>query len=143
MKKTTLPPKVIGIGGIFFTSKNTEKIKEWYAQHLGLATDQWGSTFEFRNAHRPEEINYLQWSPFQEESDYFFPSKKEFMINYWVQNIEGLVEKLKAEGVNVLDEITHYDYGKFVYILDEEGNKLELWEPIDHVFTAMGGATTK
>ena len=68
---------------------------------------------------------------------------KEFMINYRVQNIEELVEKLKAEGVNVLDEITHYDYGKFVHILDEEGNKLELWEPIDHVFTAMGGATTK
>ena len=64
MKKTTLPPKVTGIGGIFFFSKDTEKIKAWYAQHLGLATDQWGSTFEFRNAHRPEEINYLQWSPF-------------------------------------------------------------------------------
>ena len=143
MKKTTLPPKVTGIGGIFFFSKNTEKTKAWYAQHLGLATDQWGSTFEFRNAHRPEEINYLQWSPFHEKSDYFSPSKKEFMINYRVQNIEGLVEKLKAEGVNVLDEISHYDYGKFVHILDEEGNKLELWEPIDHVFTAMGGATTK
>lgn len=143
MKKTPLHPKVNGIGGIFFFSKNTKKIKAWYAQHLGLATDQWGSTFEFRNAHRPEEINYLQWSPFQEKSDYFSPSKKEFMINYLVQNIEGLVEKLKAEGVNVLDEITHYDYGKFVHILDEEGNKLELWEPIDHVFTATGGATTK
>lgn len=143
MKKTTLPPKVTGIGGIFFFSKNTEKIKAWYAQHLGLATDQWGSTFEFRNAHRPEEINYLQWSPFQEESDYFSPSKKKFMINYRVQNIEGLVEKLKVEGINILDEITHYDYGKFVHILDEEGNKLELWEPIDHVFIAMGGATTK
>ena len=140
---TPLPPKVTGIGGIFFFSKNTEKTKAWYAQHLDLATDQWGSTFEFRNAHRPEEINYLQWSPFQEKSDYFTPSKKEFMINYRVQNIEGLVEKLKVEGVNVLDEITHYDYGKFVHILDEEGNKLELSEPIDHVFTAMGGATTK
>ena len=79
MKK--LPPKVTGIGGIFFFSKNPDKTKQWYAQHLGLATNPWGSTFEFRNAHRPEEINYLQWSPFEQDSDYFSPSKKAFMIN--------------------------------------------------------------
>jgi predicted enzyme related to lactoylglutathione lyase len=65
------------------------------------------------------------------------------MINYRVQNIEGLVERLKAEGVEILDEIESYDYGKFVHIMDHEGNKIELWEPQDHVFTAMGGETTK
>ena len=122
MKK--LPPKITGIGGIFFFSKNPDKTKQWYAQHLGLATNPWGSTFEFRNAHRPEEINYLQWSPFEQDSDYFSPSKKAFMINYRVQNIEGMVQKLKKEGVNVLDEITSYDYGKFVHLLDDEGNKM-------------------
>lgn len=136
-------PKVTGIGGIFFFSENPEKTKEWYAKNLGLATNEWGSSFEFRNANNPNEINYLQWSPFAENSDYFKPSEKAFMINYRVQNIEGLVKKLKTNGVKVLDEIETYDYGKFVHIMDAEGNKIELWEPIDSVFTEMGGETTK
>ncbi|TXK71016.1 VOC family protein [Mesonia sp. HuA40] len=142
-KPNELEPKVTGIGGIFFFSENIEKTKEWYAQHLGLKVNQWGSSFEFRNANRPDEINYLQWSPFQKGSEYFEPSKKEFMINYRVQNIEAMVDKLKADGIQVLDEIASYDYGKFVHIMDAEGNKIELWEPVDHVFTAMGGETTK
>jgi predicted enzyme related to lactoylglutathione lyase len=136
-------PKVTGIGGVFFFSENPEKIKEWYSQNLGLEVNQWGSSFEFRNAHRPDEINYLQWSPFTRGSDYFAPSKKEFMINYRVQNIEGLVAKLKENGVTILDSIESFDYGKFVHIMDGEGNKIELWEPVDSVFTAMGGKTTK
>lgn len=136
-------PKVTGIGGIFFFSENPEKTREWYSENLGLEVNQWGSSFEFRNAKRPEEINYLQWSPFKQGSEYFSPSKKEFMINYRVQNIEGLVEKLKNNGVTVLDEIETFDYGKFVHIMDAEGNKIELWEPIDKGFTEMGGETTK
>ncbi len=140
---TDTTPKVTGIGGIFFFSENPEETKKWYAQNLGLVVNEWGSSFEFRNAHRPDEINYLQWSPFQKGSEYFAPSKKEFMINYRVQNIEGLVKKLKAGGVTVLDEIESFDYGKFVHIMDAEGNKIELWEPMDHVFTEMGGKTTK
>ena len=136
-------PKVTGIGGIFFFSENPEKTKEWYAENLGLEVNQWGSSFEFRNANLPDEINYLQWSPFKQGSEYFAPSKKEFMINYRVQNIEGLVNKLKNNGVTILDSIESYDYGKFVHIMDAEGNKIELWEPIDSVFTAMGGKTTK
>jgi predicted enzyme related to lactoylglutathione lyase len=136
-------PKVTGIGGIFFFSENPEKMKEWYSENLGLEVNQWGSSFEFRNANRPDEINYLQWSPFKRGSEYFSPSKKEFMINYRVQNIEGLVNKLKNNGVTILDSIETYDYGKFVHIMDAEGNKIELWEPVDSVLTAMGGKTTK
>jgi predicted enzyme related to lactoylglutathione lyase len=136
-------PKVTGIGGIFFFSENPEKTREWYAKNLGLEVNQWGSSFEFRNANRPEEINYLQWSPFQKGSDYFAPSKKDFMINYRVQNIEGLVNKLKESGVVIVDDIETYDYGKFVHIMDEEGNKIELWEPVDSVLTSTGGKTTK
>lgn len=136
-------PKVTGIGGIFFFSENPEKTKEWYSENLGLEVNQWGSSFEFRNANRPDEINYLQWSPFKQGSEYFAPSKKEFMINYRVQNIEGLVKKLKDNGVTIVDSIETFDYGKFVHIMDAEGNKIELWEPIDSVFTAMGGKTTK
>lgn len=140
-KDTT--PKVTGIGGIFFFSDNPEETREWYAKNLGLEVNEWGSSFEFRNANRPEEINYLQWSPFKTGSEYFDPSKKEFMINYRVQNIEGLVRKLRADGVTILDEIVSYEYGKFVHIMDSDGNKIELWEPIDKVFTEMGGKTTK
>ena len=136
-------PKVTGIGGIFFQSKDPKKIAEWYGKHLGLATDEYGSAFEFRNANRPEEINYLRWSPFEEKTDYFHPSKKAFMINYRVQNIEGLVSKLKENGVTILDSIETYEYGKFVHIMDPEGTKIELWEPIDSFFTQMGGATTR
>jgi|SRR5690554_4211076 len=136
-------PKVTGIGGIFFFSDDPEKTKEWYAMNLGLEVNQWGSSFEFRNANRPEETNYLQWSPFKKDSAYFAPSKKEFMINYRVQNLEALVEKLKNNGVTVLDNIETYDYGNFVHIMDSDGNKIELWEPVDKVFTEMGYKTTK
>lgn len=143
MNESDKTPKVTGIGGIFFFSENPEETREWYAKHLGLAVNEYGSSFEFRNANRPNEINYLQWSPFKSGSAYFAPSDKPFMVNYRVQNIEGLVAQLKAEGVTVLDEIESFDYGKFVHILDHEGNKIELWEPVDSVFTAMGGETTK
>ena len=138
-----LKPKVTGVGGIFFKTKDPEKTRAWYAKHLGLAVNEYGSSFEFRNANRPEEINYLQWSPFTEDTDYFNPSGKEFMVNYRVQNIEGLVEQFKKDGITVVDEIVSYDYGKFVHIMDADGNKIELWEPVDQVFTDMGGETTK
>jgi len=123
-------PKVTGIGGIFFFSDNTKEIKDWYAKNLGFDVNEWGSvSFEYRDVNKPEEIIPLQWSPFKKGDDYFSPSKKDFMINYRVQNIEGLVNKLKENGVTILDSIATYDYGKFVHIMDTEGNKIELWEP--------------
>ena len=125
--------KVTGIGGIFFFSDNTKEIKDWYAKNLGFEINDWGGvSFEYRDVNNPEQIIPLQWSPFKKESDHFAPSKKEFMINYTVQNIEGLVDKLKENGVTILDEIVTYDgMGKFVHIMDDEGNKIELWEPVD------------
>ena len=122
-------PKVTGIGGIFFFTEDPKVTREWYSQNLGLETNDYGSSFESRNINKPEEINTLQWSPFKKGSKYFAPSTKEFMINYRVQHIEGLVKKLQENGVTVLDNIESYDYGKFVHILDPEGNKIELWEP--------------
>src|SRR5258706_12041906 len=93
--QTDTTPKVTGIGGIFFFSDNTKEIKEWYAKNLGFEINEWGAvSFEYRDLNNPEQIIPLQWSPFKEESDHFAPSKKEFMINYTVQNIEGLVDKL-------------------------------------------------
>ncbi len=126
-------PKVTGIGGIFFYADSLEEAKEWYSKNLGIAINDWGaSSFDTRNIDRPDEINSLQWKPFKKGDKYFSPSKKDFMINYTVQNIEGLVHKLKENGVAVLDSIETYDFGKFVHIMDAEGNKIELWEPIDN-----------
>ena len=88
-------PRITGIGGIFFLSEDPKAMTDWYARNLGMVTDAYGSVFEFRNANRPDEINYLRWSPFEEGTDYLKPSEKEFMINYRVQNIEGLVKKLR------------------------------------------------
>jgi len=126
----TTTPKVTGIGGIFFFSDNPKETKDWYAKNLGFDVNQWGSvSFDYRDVNKPEEIIPLQWSPFKKGDESFVPSKKDFMINYRVQNIEGLVEKLKENGVTILDSIETYDYGKFVHIMDAEGNKIELWEP--------------
>lgn len=124
-------PKVVGVGGIFFYSNNPKKSNEWYSKNLGFEINDWGSSsFDSRNVDNPDEVNSFQWKAFKNGDEYFSPSKKEFMVNYQVQNIEGLVAKLKSNGVNVLDSIATYDYGKFVHILDSEGRKIELWEPI-------------
>lgn len=126
-------PKVTGIGGIFFQSENPKETKEWYAKNLGIEMNDWGSSsFESRSINNPDEINSLQWKPFKKNDDYFTPSKKEFMINYQVQNLEGMVAKLKANGVTIVDSIVTYDFGKFVHVMDADGNKLELWEPINN-----------
>lgn len=136
--------KVKGIGGIFFKSKDPKMLNEWYGKNLGLVTSEYGSLFEFRESDNPDNKGYLQWSPFNEKTKYFEPSEKEFMINYRVENIEELVKELKENGVNVMDEIETYEYGKFVHLMDPEGNKIELWEPIDSVFTKLyEGKTTK
>ena len=127
--------RVTGIGGIFFKCKDPDKIKEWYGKHLGLKTDEYGSLFEFRSTDNPERKEYLQWSPFPEKTEYFEPSKKDFMINYRVVNIEKLLDELSKEGVQIVGKIESFEYGKFAHIIDPEGNKIELWEPVDEVFT--------
>jgi len=131
MKNNT---KVLGIGGIFFKCKNPDKINEWYSSNFGFHTDDYGTMFEANDANDPDRNLYLQWAPFSGDSEYFEPSKKEFMINYIVEDIESLVSNLKKKGVVVLDEIEEYEYGKFVHILDPENNKVELWEPTREVF---------
>ncbi|MDT0643172.1 VOC family protein [Zunongwangia sp. F363] len=124
--------RVTGIGGIFFKSKDPAASKNWYSRHLGLNTDQWGSTFWWKDAEGKDCST--QWSPMSEDTQYYKPSEKQFMINYRVENLEELLETLKAEGVEVVGEIESYDYGKFGWIMDPEGNKIELWEPNDKAF---------
>lgn len=135
--------KVTGIGGIFFKCKDPEKLKTWYNKHLGLATDQYGTNFEWRQADDNTKKGFTQWSPFNQNTKYFEPSAQDFMINYRVDNLEALVEVLRKEGVTIVDEMEVYEYGKFIHILDGEGNKVELWEPIDIVYDQFEGGRTK
>lgn len=123
--------KVTGIGGIFFKCNDPDKMKEWYKTHLGLDTNEYGATFEWKEASDSTKNGSTQWSPFPETTKYFEPSAKDFMVNYRVADLEALVEELKKEGVTIVDEIETYDYGKFVHIIDMEGNKIQLWEPYD------------
>jgi len=130
--------RVTGIGGIFFKCKEPKKVREWYKTHLGLNTNQYGTVFEWRQATDSSKKGFSQWSPFGEKTKYFEPSTKEFMINYRVDNLEALVEELKRESVTITDTIQTFDYGKFVHIMDIEGNKIELWEPNDIVYEQLG-----
>ena len=123
--------KVTGIGGIFFKCKDADKMKEWYNTHLGMNAGPYGASFEWYQKKDSKEKATTQWSTFPESTKYFEPSPKDFMINYRVENLEALVEEFKKAGVTVLDKIETYDYGKFVHILDPEGNKVQLWEPKD------------
>ena len=124
--------RVTGLGGFFFKSKDPKAIREWYKKHLGLPTDDYGCTFWWKDQEGKDCST--QWSPFKEDTTYFSPSKKQFMMNFRVEDLEALLNELRAEGVTVVGEIEEYEYGKFGWILDPEGNKLELWQPVDSVF---------
>ena len=115
--------RVTGIGGFFFKTKDPSKIKDWYNAHLGLNTDDYGSTFWWKDEEGKKCST--QWSPFKEDTKYFEPSKKEFMMNFRVDDLEGLLKVLKKEGVTIVGEIEKYDYGKFGWIIDPEGNLTE------------------
>lgn len=139
--------KVTGIGGIFFKCKDPKKVKEWYQKHLGLNVNQYGAVFEWYQGADSTQKGFLQWSPFKETTKYFEPSTKDFMINYRVADLVSLVDQLKSEGVTICDSIEVVSYGKFIHIMDIEGNKIELWEPNDieyeKIGVQMGCITTK
>lgn len=126
------PKRVTGIGGLFFKTEDPGKLKEWYKKYLGFNVDDWGCTFWWND--KNGQAASTQWSPFKNDTTYFSPSKKEYMFNYRVENLEDLIGNLKEEGVTIVGEIESYDYGKFGWILDPDGNKIELWEPIDKAF---------
>ena len=136
--KDTPVKKATGIGGIFFKCKDPKKMRAWYKDNLGLVTNANGAVFEWRQGADSSQKGFTQWSPFSDKTRYFEPSTKDFMINYRVDNIEGLVDELKKGGVAVVDTIESVEYGKFVHILDIEGNKIELWEPNDVEFEKLG-----
>lgn len=120
--------RAIGIGGIFFKAKNPKAMAQWYQKHLGI--DFGGKVYaDFKFS--PEDKGWTAFSFFDADTKYFEPSAKEFMINLRVENLDELLKVLREEGVHVFDETEEYEYGKFGWILDIEGNKIELWEPLD------------
>ena len=123
--------KVTGIGGVFFKSDNPQEMNEWYAKNLGLATSEYGTTFEWQYADDASKKGSTTWCIFPQDSKYFNPSAKPFMINYRVENLVELVDELKKENVTIVDDIADSEYGKFIHILDPEENIIELWEPKD------------
>ncbi len=135
--------RVTSLGGVFFKCKDPEKMKEWYSKHLGLETDAYGTSFEWRQADEGIKKGFTAWSPFKEDTKYMEPSKKDFMINYRVENLVWLIEEFKKEGVTIVDEIESFEYGKFVHILDPENNKIELWEANDIEYDKICEVRTK
>lgn len=123
--------RVTGLGGIFFKCKDTEGMKSWYENHLGIKSGEYGAVFEWRKADEPDKKCYTAWSLFNQTTKYLDPSEKPFMINYRVENLVELIETLRLEGVEIVGGIEEFDYGKFAWIMDPEGNKIELWEPVD------------
>lgn len=130
--------RVTGLGGVFFKTADPKKMKEWYGKHLGLPVDDYGASFRWIDIdHKEATVPALTaWSPFKDDTTYFSPSEKPFMFNYRVENLVELLRVLKEEGVQIVGEIEEYPYGKFGWIMDPEGNKIELWEPKDEGFNS-------
>jgi predicted enzyme related to lactoylglutathione lyase len=122
--------RVTGIGGIFFKANDPDKLRDWYRVHLGIECEKEnGAIFKWRKADDPNSERYTVWSPFPADTDYFAPSTKPFMINLQVENLDEVLTQLKAEGIDVDPKVESCDYGKFAWIMDPEGNRIELWEP--------------
>ena len=128
--------RVTGLGGVFFKTADPKKTREWYGKHLGLPVDDYGASFQWLEADKPDAKSpaLTQWSPFAADTKYFQPSEKPYMFNYRVENLVELLKVLKEEGVEIVGEMQEYPYGKFGWIMDPDGNKIELWEPKDEGF---------
>jgi predicted enzyme related to lactoylglutathione lyase len=120
--------RVTGIGGIFFKSADPKALSAWYKDHLGLDVADWGGAL-FHWGGEGGEPGVTVWSPFAQDTDYMQPSPASFMINYRVEDLDALLAALKGEGCNVVDKTASSEQGKFGWVIDPEGNKVELWEP--------------
>ena len=122
--------RVTGIGGIFLKSKDPKALGTWYKAHLGIDVEAWGgAAFRWKEPDNPEGVGTTVWSPFAAETSYFAPSTAPFMINYRVEDLAALLAVLRAEGVQVDAKVEESEHGKFGWVIDPEGNKVELWQP--------------
>jgi predicted enzyme related to lactoylglutathione lyase len=121
--------RVIGIGGIFIKAKDPDTLRAWYQKHLGMEPETYGSVlFQCPESEAARQTAQTVWNLFPSDTKYFEPSSAPFMINYRVENLEELLSQLESEGIAV-ERSENYDYGKFGWVMDPEGNRIELWEP--------------
>jgi predicted enzyme related to lactoylglutathione lyase len=137
-----LPPKepgVAALGGIFFKSQDPDRLKAWYKKHLGIEAGQYGAVFQWRKEAPGNGRGFTAWSIMSDETEYFAPSTHDHLINYRVNDLDALLEKLRNDGVEIVGEPEEYSYGKFGWILDPDGRKIELWEPFDDSYLGVAG----
>lgn len=122
--------RVTGIGGIFFMAKNPTTLREWYQRHLGIPVEAWGgAAFSWRGEGNPGGVGSTVWSVSDESDKSFAPSAASFMVNYRVEDLHALLAALREEGCAVEDKVDESDFGKFGWVMDLEGNRIELWQP--------------
>jgi predicted enzyme related to lactoylglutathione lyase len=122
--------RVTGIGGVFFKARDPKALQEWYKRHLGIDVQAWGGTaFNWTDAEGKPTGGMTVWCISPSDSENFEPSTAPFMVNYRVADVRALLEVLREEGCNVLDKFDDSEFGKFGWVIDPEGNKIELWEP--------------
>ena len=121
--------RVTGIGGVFFKAKDPEMLYAWYERHLGLKRDQGAVLLRWRNGEEPGREGMTVWSIFPRDTDYFSPGSATFMVNYRVADLDALLEALRSEGVQIDPKREDSEYGRFAWVVDPEGNRVELWEP--------------
>jgi catechol 2,3-dioxygenase-like lactoylglutathione lyase family enzyme len=126
----TRPARVTGLGGIFFRARDVDALADWYRAHLGIPVEPGGwSVFQWREHRDADRLGSTVWSLFNKDTTYFGPGEPAFMINYRVLDLDALLEKLRAEGVEIADERHQDENGRFAWITDPEGHRIELWEP--------------
>jgi catechol 2,3-dioxygenase-like lactoylglutathione lyase family enzyme len=121
--------RILGIGGVFFKSANPKPMREWYSQHLGIADKGGGAMLPWRERDDPQKEHVTVWTIFPVQTDYF-PATQPFMINYIVDDLDALLDRLKQEGVKIDAKRMNESYGLFAWIYDADGNKIELWQPV-------------
>jgi predicted enzyme related to lactoylglutathione lyase len=122
--------RVTGIGGVFFRSKDPTATNAWYKERLGVPVGDDGQTmFRWRDDEQPERRGMTVWAAFEPDTDYFGKPSQQWMINYRVENLDALLEELQREGVEIVSHREEAEYGKFAWIVDPDGNRIELWEP--------------
>jgi catechol 2,3-dioxygenase-like lactoylglutathione lyase family enzyme len=122
--------RILGIGGVFFKSANRDQMREWYSKHLGLADKGQGAMLPWREHDDPQKEHVTVWTVFPASTKYFDPSPAPFMINYIVDDMDALLDRLKQEGVKIDAKRMDESYGRFAWIYDLDGNKIELWQPL-------------
>lgn len=115
--------QVDGIGGVFFRARDPDALRSWYAEHLGIEMEDYGTTFTARNG------DQTVWAPFAADTAYFGTSDQQLMVNFRVRNLDAMLEQLRGAGVPVDEHVHEQQYGRFGWAVDPEGNRFELWEP--------------